>query len=65
LQTAVDDDDDALYDYDLNITLPHDGLFSPLFFDTFPAAEPPGISYPQSGHARTNAICSCTHELEA
>ena len=29
-----------IYDYDLTITLPHDNLFSPCFFESFPKALP-------------------------
>ena len=65
MQTAVDDNDDAFYDYDITITLPHDGLFSPLFFDTFHNADTPGISYLQHRRARTHTIRNCTRELEA
>ena len=63
MQSTINDDDDVIYDYDLTITLPHDNLFSPCFFESFSNAVPAGIDYLRLGRSR-HLIRECTRELE-
>jgi hypothetical protein len=63
LQSTIDDNDDVSYDYEITVTLSHDNLFSPCFFDSFSNAIPFGINYFQLGCAR-HITHNCTRELE-
>ena len=63
MQSTINDDNDVIYDYDLTITLPHDNLFSPCFFESFSNAVPAGIDYLRLGRSR-HLIRECTRELE-
>ena len=63
MQSTINDDDDVIYDYDLTITLPHDNLFSPCFFESFSNDVLAGVDYLRIGRSR-HLIRECTRELE-
>ena len=65
MQNTTYDDDDITYDYEITITLPHDGIFSPCFFESFSNAIPSGIDYLRVGPGRHgHSVRECTRQLQ-